>query len=441
MAIDQNWCDLSHFIAQTRLALRSVTNLTISDTYVPLCVRPPTRRPAQVLALVTMMLPVAHVCPQLFWLLLPLVWGPGLLRAMGFNSPLLNLHEELLVKVANGYLIAAEYSQLPTLFSSIARLSPRDQQQTPHRRPRSQMGSDTLTAHTLASATCTALNACPRLQIFSQDCAMSAEVWAALPCNVTCCTTGGICQLVPSSDSCPPPTWPLRASLLTLAIYASSVPLQGLSVILAASPSLILVMGFDEKLSVSSNWTADGPTDHLVGDLTRLNDRGQAGLEVIKALEIDIGGKIRCVYCRLILEFHFAENLVSSFIVAGLPPLPYLTRLAFYCHGVKIDMLQLSRVFPNLETLQLWDMHLDGVNLLHLGACKKLDMLMLTTCRGVSCAGVAALCVLSPMLRDVCCIGCKDMSAAEGQGMGREGWGGTVEVCVQQCGLDETWTN
>lgn len=430
-AIARHALHMSRFISQIRPALRNVTTLCITTTQATLCAAISSFTGSRILAVWAVLLLIAYISPKLMWLVLILVWGPRLAEAFGVRSPYINHHDAVLNKGVTS-LIDTTLSPVSTVLAyliGLTGLGPK--------LPCRQLGP--IEGMDVVSATCSILTACPRLIVFSQTCSMSAEVWAAMPCSVSVCLTGGVSLLASGSNFSIPPTWPQHVSLLELAFFTTSLSLRGFCVVLAAAPCLHSVKACAGILEISTTWTVGDIPEHLIADLILINKRLQAGLNVVNVLNIE-GGKYPGLI-RLTFVFHLGESQVFSFMTAAMPPLPCLVDLDFHCNDTRIDMLQLTRMCRGMQDLKLSDTALDREDLLTLGCCPELNFLRLENCRGVTCAGVAAMCASSNSLMGVFCLRCKDMNAADGRGMGRQGWGGKALVVVRAGGWGEMWYN
>lgn len=366
-----------------------------------------------------MLLPIAYSCPKLTYLFLPLGVGPELLQAFGSSSPHLTTFLTILDALAIDTLL-----QLSTLLPHLTSLTAlRD---TACR----QVG----TWEKSEVAICTALSACPKLQFFDLHNTMSASVWSALPHSLTSCvfsTTPCGCLPVSASTVLRIPMWPVHVNLRSLEIVQSYLSLSELSLMLLAAPSLTTIVSRDRTLFV----TADGPADQLCLFSARL----EAGLRIF--MRDDTNGRILLIPSRMCVCLHLGDNPASSVMTASMQPLPGLTHIILLCHNVKADLSQLTRVFPCVREFKLSHATLDEVDLQILGSCSVLETLTLDACSGVTCAGLAGVCAASSTLKLVSCFQCRDMSAADGQSMGRERWGGLVTVHVGQGGHDGSWQN
>lgn len=358
--------------------------------------------------------------------------GPGILHIFGLNSPTLNEIKSSLVHVAciltNSLLL-----KFTCLLPDLARLSALTKPKVRLTEPIPMERRD------VTSATCSVLNACPRLLSFAQPCTMTAEVWASLPHSVTLCCMGGICPLMWSSHSSPSPIWPQKLNVRKMLINAPSVSLRGLSTLLAAAPSLAFILAGQGTLSVSAEWTPYDIPEHLWAELNVVNDRLRAGLLIYVP---DESRKFVPVSSKLCFVFHVRETTaVPPIFSATTMPLLALTHIVFNCNNTRTDILQLTRVFPRLIELKLADTILNESDLHTLSLCTSLTDLVLEACCGVTCALAAALCASSTSLLRLSCDKCKDMSAASGHWRGRGEWGGNVQVTVTKGGQDGSWCN
>lgn len=297
----------------------------------------------------------------------------------------------------------------------------------------------TVAGTVMVSGICSALQACPRLLSLWLFCAITEEIWVTLPSSVTEIYIYGICTTVSRLHALAPPVWPQHSNLTTLGIFPVSLSLRELSILLAAAPHVRNLVLLRDTVNVSTSLTSDDLTDHFIDELTLLNNRILAGLQITSLNEKDeTATRVRSTI-RLI--FDLGINDASSFLSASMQPLLGFAHVVFFCHSVKIDMVQVTRVFNSMRGINLTHTKLDGGGLLALGCCPSLMIVQLRCCTGVTCADVAALCAASALLREVHCKICKDMEAADGREKGRNGWGRGVQVSVSLCGRVEFWNN
>lgn len=388
-------------------ALSSITTLRISMSDSAALA---SRGPEAIAASTALLLPFANACPKLARLELPGGVGPELLQAFGSICPHLSSFVATLPALATSTL-----TQLSVLMPHLTSLTNSwDSKQV--------LGTRELNAS--ASATCTALNACPRLLHFSHPYPMTATVWAALPHSLTSCNVAEIHQGSSSGlfdEPNDPPRWPHQhTGLRTLEISSSSeYSLQELSLLLAAAPFLAMMVVDTQTLPVSTR-KRDGLADNLIN----VNRSLEAGLQIVTR---DANGRLTA--CKLWIHVRLRD--IQKFIEpAILQPLSGLTHMHIPCRYVKADLCQLTYMFPRLKELELEETRLEERDLVALGSCTNLTDLVLKECRGLTCASVAAMCAASSSLRRLSCLNCRYMTAADGQEITREGVSGMVQMIV-----------
>lgn len=430
LAPAENWRYLSTIIPQIHPALRSVTDLKILS--LPQRSRPRRFWVAAALFLASVLVLVVAPSPRHAWICLPLLFSPGLMLAFDCNPLTLDSQAAILSTVFKG-LTTDTFKWLSNLLPSfitlvdceLSKMLPR-WRGTPERTE-------------IASAMCTTLKACPRLLCFVCSQPMSAEVWASLPCSLTHCSSSSICKSVLGSQSSAPQVWHQHSGIISMGLLLPDRDpwsLQELVNFLSASPSLQVLHSHERKTHVMTGLMANDMSHHLNAALHFLNSRLQAGLSI---MSMDDSGLL--IPSHIFLSFHVSNTLASHLSTANILPLPAISYLAFCCRGIRLDISQLTRVFSGIHELWLCDTTLDEADLLILGSCSQIQALTFLRCNGVTCAGVAALCTMCPLLKHIWCYTCKHMREVDGQGMEYSGWGGTATVMVENGGLDGKWNN
>lgn len=424
---------LSHLITQIHPALSNLKRLHIvtPKPILASCSQP------ESIATRMFLLPLSYLFPLRKWLLSALLHGPRVLQVIGCNFPHLDVLQAITTRIVSTILIRP-VDVLCKLFLSLVCRTAQTSTLPQICQPTSLGGTETQIVHTYESVVCSILHACPRLTSFVHRCTMSSEVWAALPSGLQACITESIFDS--SSYSTALPIWPQKSSVICMAMRGESSSLRGLSILLAAAPCLKCLIFYQGMLRVPT-WTVGDLSEYIIADLSLVNDRMQAGLEMYTTKYDDSNEEFMHSSMEMCFEFHLVADHASYFMTAGMQPLAFLAHMVVYCHNMKVDVLQLTRSFPGLRILKLSDTLLDGKNLLTLGSCTNLVMLWLEGCSGVTCAGAAAMCASSCALELLDCQKCRDINAAEGLWRGRDGWGRSVRVFVRECGLDEEWTN
>lgn len=414
-----NSARLSSFIAQLGPTLMSVTHL---DVDLPNKSGPDSSETEDISSPTVSLLSLASTCPNLVQLSVAGRVGPSIFQAFGSLCPNLSC---LYARLTN--LTASTIQQLPALLPNLNSLGVLSEFSVEDNDRGWQVDEDAKEADRKSSnaRACIALRACHNLTSFdttSYD--MTAEVWANLPVGLRSCTTSGV-RYYPSNLP-PAPNWKKHTSLNSLKVSGYFLTVQDLAQVLSAAPQLSTIIFQTRRQCALMLSIGTGLADAM----TIVNARLEAGLQTIS---LQKGLTETSNPTQMVLHMWLeASNHVSSLISASMPVFPSFTSLIItnYPGDAVCDVSLISRMLPNLQDVVFESVNLDDHKLIDLAACVALRSVKMTSCKGVTFEGVAALCGGSHTLRQVKCRWCMDLSASDARLMQRKNWGGKAKVSV-----------
>ncbi|MEW5318855.1 MAG: hypothetical protein WDW38_010040 [Sanguina aurantia] len=394
-------------------ALGSINHLNIT---LPATCGSKEQNAAATAAMTAIVLPLARACPQLQRLTVIGRVGSGFLQYFGSKCPKLTFLETTLTDISRATLLT-----LPTLLPHLTSLTALSL----HSRDDFQFltaAAKQAQARKNGERACIALTACPGLLSFnSGSCGMSKAMWAALP--------KGLASLdIPTNSHTMATGITLHhTSLRTLGLNGASVTIHPLVELLAGAPHLT-TLRLQEELDVELV-LSKGDAQHL----QYLDSRLCAGLSVCGASGQSDSSMLRLV-CDLAPIYpplqdatpmdiqHSMTKFMEPEIMSR--PLPSFTNVEFNNEGEEEgdqgDLSQLTRVFPNVLELTVNNVELleDAQILID---CKSLQTLTFIDVDGVSRSSMETLCKYSKSLRSAHLIGCRGLSAEDGDWIMRTG--------------------